>query len=133
MEGNKIILRNVNFSDSGLYSISCCNDDGEEGEEILELEVLVIKDGPQATGIRSQANRHSVTCSSRSELNLTNTTWRCLGEGTPLTLDGQWGTIMACYMYVYMCVWGGGRGRLAPEVGGHHPLNFGTSTYTRLI
>ena len=70
VEGNKIILRNVNFSDSGLYSISCCNDDGEEGEEILELEVLAIKDGPQAAG-RPQANRHSATCSSRSELNLT--------------------------------------------------------------
>ena len=41
-------------SDSGLYRISCCNDDGEEGGEILELEVLPNDDDSPLPGHSQQ-------------------------------------------------------------------------------
>ena len=40
VEGERIIFWNVSVSDSGSYTISCCDEEGEEGEETMELEVL---------------------------------------------------------------------------------------------
>ena len=40
VEGGRIIFLNVSVRDSGLYVISCCDEEGEEGEETVELEVL---------------------------------------------------------------------------------------------
>lgn len=37
--GNCITLRNVRLCDSGLYTISCHNEDGQVGKETLELDV----------------------------------------------------------------------------------------------
>ena len=60
VEGGRIIFRNVNERDSGSYTISCCDEEGEEGEETLELEVLPaesdhlplpISQQPQQTGV----------------------------------------------------------------------------------
>ena len=39
MENNCITFRKVRLEDSGTYTISCCNDEGEEGRVELELEV----------------------------------------------------------------------------------------------
>ncbi len=39
MESNRITFHDVREADSGLYTISCCNDDGEEGQGTVELEV----------------------------------------------------------------------------------------------
>lgn len=39
VQSNNIIFRNVRESDSGIYTISCCNDEGIKGEEIFELEI----------------------------------------------------------------------------------------------
>ena len=39
VESNCITFRKVRVEDSGTYTISCCNDEGEEGQETLELEV----------------------------------------------------------------------------------------------
>ena len=49
VEENQITFQNVREADSGEYVISCCNDDGEEGEESLELEVI----GDETTGTAS--------------------------------------------------------------------------------
>ena len=82
VEGNKIVLRNVDVGDSGLYRISCCNDDGEEGEEILELEVRPSDDAPQAvrktsiTSLQSQAQSDKqVTSASTSKRKFTYWGW----------------------------------------------------------
>lgn len=46
--GNRITFRKVTERDSGMYVISCCNDDGDEGGETLELNVLP-EDGSSAS------------------------------------------------------------------------------------
>ena len=39
VESNRITFHDVGIADSGLYTISCCNDDGEEGQGTVELAV----------------------------------------------------------------------------------------------
>ena len=40
VESNSITFRNVRLEDSGTYTISCHNDEGEVGQATLELEVV---------------------------------------------------------------------------------------------
>ena len=39
VESNRITFRKVGVEDSGTYTISCCNEEGEVGQATLELEV----------------------------------------------------------------------------------------------
>ena len=39
IEGDCITFRNVRFGDSGVYTISCCNEAGLVGKETLELDI----------------------------------------------------------------------------------------------
>lgn len=39
IQGNSITFRNIKVEDSGLYTISCCNDEGEEGKAEIELDI----------------------------------------------------------------------------------------------
>lgn len=40
VESNCITFRKVRVEDSGRYTISCCNEEGEEGHTTLELDVV---------------------------------------------------------------------------------------------
>ena len=40
VESDRITFRKVRVEDSGMYTISCRNEDGEVGQETLELEVV---------------------------------------------------------------------------------------------
>lgn len=40
VDGNSITFRSVRLEDSGMYTISCRNDEGEVGQATLELEVV---------------------------------------------------------------------------------------------
>ena len=49
---NCIIFRNVRLGDSGVYTISCCNEAGLEGKETLELDITPANH-PIADGCKS--------------------------------------------------------------------------------
>ena len=40
VESNCITFRKVRVEDSGMYTISCCSEEGEVGQATLELEVM---------------------------------------------------------------------------------------------
>ena len=47
VEGGRITFQDVNVRDSGLYTISCYDKEGEEGKETLELKVLPASESDQ--------------------------------------------------------------------------------------
>ena len=52
IEGSCITFRKVRLGDSGVYTISCCNEAGLEGKETLELDITPANH-PTASGYKS--------------------------------------------------------------------------------
>lgn len=61
IEENRITFQNLKVSDSGIYTISCCINDGEIGQETLELEVTE-SGSLQSTNICKFPNKYIYGC-----------------------------------------------------------------------
>ena len=54
-----ITFHNVGIADSGLYTISCCNSDGDEGQGTIELVITASQTTPLQYCV-SKTSKHSV-------------------------------------------------------------------------